>query len=210
MGTSSKIWADKMVNPKSARIYRYMFQNIQGLPVKPRAHKHQQIGDAFTETDANIFGMAEINLNLKVMGAASQLKERFLHLPRNNSVHACNRHDSSTANILYGGTAQITMGPSSHRILASGADTSGLGRWVWSLFAGRNNTKLRVISGYRPNPDSTDRTGSVFSQHERYLRSIHDNRNPRRAFIKDLQTALEQWQNEGNLFILGLDANDNV
>ncbi len=119
--TSSKTWADKMITPKPSRLFHYIFQNIQGLPVKPRAHKHQQIGDASTETEANIFRMAEINLNLKVMGAASQFKEQFLHLPRNNSVHSCNRHghDSSTANILCRGTAQITMGPSSHRVLAS-------------------------------------------------------------------------------------------
>ena len=67
-----------------------------------------------------------------------------------------------------------------------------------------------MISGYRPNPDSSNRTGSVYSQHERYLSSIHENRNPRRAFIKDLQEALEQWQSEGDLFIIGLDVNDKV
>jgi hypothetical protein len=75
---------------------------------------------------------------------------------------------------------------------------------------GRNHTKLRVITGYRPNPDSTDGTGSVYSQHERYLTSIKDDRNPRRAFVKDLQSAIESWQSEDNLFIVGLDANDNV
>ncbi len=199
-----------MVLPKPSRLFRYIFQNIQGLPVKPRARKYQQIGDAFDETEADIFGLAELNLNLRVMGAASQFNERFRHLRRNNSIHSCNRHDTSTANILYGGTAQITMGSCSHRVLASGADTSGLGRWVWSLFAGRNNTKLRVITGYRPNPDSSDRPGSVYSQHERYLESIHDDRNPRRAFIKDLQVALENWKEEGDLFLIGMDANDNV
>ena len=91
------------------------------------------------------------------------------------------------------------MGPSSHRVLASGCDESGLGRWVWTLLAGKNQTKLRIISGYRPNPDSSDRTGSVFSQQERHLRNIHDDRNPRRAYVKDQQTALTIWSTEGNL-----------
>ena len=102
------------------------------------------------------------------------------------------------------------MGRSSHRVLKSGQDPSGLGRWAWTLFAGRNNTKLRVISGYRPNPDPTDSTGSVYSQQERHLRSIKDDRNPRRAFVKDLYKELLAWSAEGNLFLIGLDANDNI
>ena len=154
--------------------------------------------------------MAEINLNFRLLDATSQWFERFQHLRRNHSVNSYNIHDSTTSHLLYGGTAQITMGPSSHRVLASGCDESGLERWVWTLLAGKNQTKLRIISGYRPNPDSSDSTGSVFSQQERHLRNIHDDRNPRRAFVKDLQAALKIWSTEGNLLIVGMDANDNV
>jgi hypothetical protein len=78
------------------------------------------------------------------------------------------------------------------------------------LFAGKNGIQLRVISGYRPNPDSSDGTGSVYSQQERRLRFIKDDRNPRRAFVQDLKKDLEAWQTEGNLIIIGLDANDNI
>ena len=67
-----------------------------------------------------------------------------------------------------------------------------------------------MISGYRPNPDYSDRTGSVYSQQEPQLRSIHDNRDPQRAFIKDLEAQLETWMTAGNLIIIGMDANDKV
>jgi hypothetical protein len=125
-------------------------------------------------------------------------------------VHSCNKHDTSKKQTLFGGTAQISTGASSHQAIASGADPSGLGRWVWTLFAGRNKKKLQVISGYRPNSDHADRTGSVYSQHKRRLRATGDNCNPRRAFIKDLSNQLELWMDEGDMIILGLDANDNV
>jgi hypothetical protein len=208
--TSSSTWADRLQLPKPDLIWRYMFQNIQGLPVNPRGYKHQQIGTAFNATEADAFGMAELNLNFKQLGPASQWYERFKGLRRNHSIHAYNKHDSSDSNVLYGGTALICMGSCSHRALRSGEDPSGLGRWVWTLFAGRNGTKLRILSGYRPNPDSSDSTGSVYSQHERHLRSRKDDRNPRRAFVADLKAALETWASKGNLFIIGLDANDNV
>jgi hypothetical protein len=67
-----------------------------------------------------------------------------------------------------------------------------------------------VVTGYRPNPDHTDRPGSVFSQQQRRLRTLKDDRDPRRAFIKDLEALIETWTTEGNLLIIGLDANDNV
>jgi hypothetical protein len=178
--------------------------------VNPRSHKHQQIRTALHDTGTDVFGMSELNLNFKQLGPASQWSDRFLHLPRNHSVHSYNRHDMSQGSILYGGTAQIATGPSSHRAISSGADPTGLGRWVWTLFAGKNGIQLRVISGYRPNPDHSDRPGSVYSQHERFLRTKKDDRNPRRAFIKDLEEQLDKWMAAGNLIIIGLDANDNV
>ena len=67
-----------------------------------------------------------------------------------------------------------------------------------------------MISGYRPNPDATDRTGTVYSQHERHLRAIKAFREPRRAYIKDLETELDRWIEEGNLIVIGIDANDNI
>jgi hypothetical protein len=210
MTTSSQTWADILSLPKPEEIFRYIFQNIQGLPVNPRGHKHIQISTAIHDTEADVFGLAELNLNFKTLSPASQWSERFRHLRRNHSVHTYNRHDSSRSNLLYGGTAQIATGACSHRALSSGADNSGMGRWVWTLFTGKNNTRLRVISGYRPNPDTQDKAGSVYSQQERRLRDLKDDRNPRRAFIKDLEKQLEVWIQAGNLLIIGLDANDNV
>jgi hypothetical protein len=76
-----------MILPKPPEeIFGYIFQNIQGLPVNPRSHKHQQIGTAMAETKANVYGMAELNLNFKMLGPASQWTERFQHLRRNHFV----------------------------------------------------------------------------------------------------------------------------
>jgi hypothetical protein len=199
-----------MIIPKPPQTFRYIFQNIQGLPINPQSHKHQQIGTALKETEADMFGMAELNLNFTVLGPRYQWSERFRNFHRNHSIHTYNRHDSSKKRTLFGGTAQMATGAFSHRAIKSGADTSGLGRWVWTLLAGKNNIKLRVISGYRPNPDTTDRTGTVYSQHERRLRAIKDFREPQRAYIKDLETELDRWIEEGNLIVIGIDANDNI
>jgi hypothetical protein len=208
--TSSTTWGDTLTLPKPPNTFRFIFQNIQGLLINPQSHKHQQIATAIKETKADVFGMAELNLNFGILGPSYQWTERFRQMPRIHSIHSVNRHDSSTKRSLFGGTAQISTGACSHRVIKSGSDETGMGRWVWTLYAGRNNMQLRVISGYRPNPDHHDRPGTVYSQQERYLRSIQDNPDPRRAFIKDLETGLKKWMNERNLILIGMDANDNV
>ena len=178
--TSSTSWGDQLIIPKPEQTFRFIFKNIQGLPVNPSSHKHQQIGTAIKETQSDVFGLAELNLNFPIMGPAFQWSERFRTLYQNHSVHTCNKHDSSKKRTLFGGTAQISSGACSHRATKSGADETGLVRWVWTLYAGKHKTTLRVISGYRPNPDSSDSPGSVYSQQESCLGSNkqeYDNNN---------------------------------
>jgi hypothetical protein len=57
--SSSSAWADYLIVPKPDQVFRYIFHNIQGLPIHPRGHKHQQIADAFKDTEADVFGMVE-------------------------------------------------------------------------------------------------------------------------------------------------------
>jgi hypothetical protein len=80
--TSLSTWADRLQLPKPDLIFRYMFQNIQGLLVNPRGYKHQQTGAAFKATKADTFGMVELNLNFKQLGPALQWYERFKGLQR--------------------------------------------------------------------------------------------------------------------------------
>jgi hypothetical protein len=140
--TSSKTWGDSPIIPKPASTFRYTFINIQTLPVDPHHHKHQQIGTAIQETESDTLGFVEHNLNFRVLRPTEQWSERFRQLPRNHSIHTYNRHDTTQKRILFGGAAQISTGACSHRATESGADESGMGRWVWTLFAGQNHTTL--------------------------------------------------------------------
>ena len=71
----------------------------------------------------------------------------------------------------YGGTAQFSRGEAALRLQKSGENPRGLGRWVWQKFLGKNNTKLRVITAYRPNPSPGPFT--VYAQHRRLFNEIN-------------------------------------
>jgi hypothetical protein len=96
------------------------------------------------------------------------------------------------------------------RIVAHGTDSLGLGRWTWIKLAGRRGITTRIITGYHPVRDTSNRPGSVFSQHEKYFYDSGQPRDPRTAFLSDLETELRQWLADGDQIILGMDVNENI
>jgi hypothetical protein len=68
----------------------------------------------------------------------------------------------------------------------------------------------RIISGYRPVTDSSNKPATVFSQHEQYFYEQGNERNLRQTFIEDLGEQITKWKEDSNLIILGLDLNDNA
>jgi hypothetical protein len=65
--------------------------------------------------------------------------------------------------------------------------------------------------GYRTVTDTSDKAGSVFSQHETFLRTQGIYVDPRQQFfIEDLEVHIRQWLLDGDQLVLGLDANEDV
>ena len=72
---------------------------------------------------------------------------------------------------------------------------------------------MRVISGYRPVEDRSNRPFTVFSQHEYYFNQVstpRGYRNPRIAFFEDLNVCIQSWINDGDQIILGMDTNEDI
>jgi hypothetical protein len=136
--------------------------------------------------------------------------ERQIKKIQTNSHCETNKHTTSTAKRVFGGTSYITSELASHRVEQNGEDTTQLGRWTWVVFTGRQGIKTRIITGYyRPVKDTSNRAGSVYSQHEKYFKDNKEAKEPRQAILDDLEPLVTQWQDTGELLIIGLDLNDN-
>jgi hypothetical protein len=48
-----------------------------------------------------------------------------------------------------GGTAKIALGPWVYRVVVSGSDPTGCGRWTFITYSGEENKRCTVISAYR-------------------------------------------------------------
>ena len=90
-----------------------------------------------------------------------------------------------------------------------GNDPTNLGHWTWAKTQGRHNHFLRVVAAYQPVVNNKE-TGSAYQQQQRYFRSVKEMRCPRQMFVQDLKHQLQEWLEEGDHIILGLDANDDV
>ena len=162
------------------------------------------------------------------LGVVSPIRSRFVpsewdeemrQLDKHHTINATNQHSRSTKRGLYGGVGQILFTGLSERASDPTVDHTGLGRWVSTLCSGKAGIKTRIVTGYRPFEDKTGNTGAVFSQHEQYFKdsegsligpSKTKHRNPRDAFLEDLDADMVKWLEAGEQIILAMDANENI
>ena len=120
-----------------------------------------------------------------------------------------NRHDASSAQRQWGGTGVVSQGKLKHYAMGAGSDQTGLGRWTWAKYRGKDNISLRVVSIYQPCENKSGIV-AVYAQHRRHLQNMKDDRDPRAAFKQDFRRELEEWINQGDHIIVGGDVNESI
>jgi hypothetical protein len=103
----------------------------------------------------------------------------------------------------------LSFGNISHYAKGARKDLTGLGRWRWMGFQGRNRITLRFVSVYGPCDSSNGET-SVRKQPIQYLNNHNDNRDPKTACLEDLEKELKPWLAAGDQVIVGGDFNLEV
>ena len=197
--------------PKLPGILRIFLLNLNCLPLRPTREQNRELSQFICNCDADILLFQELGLFWPKLPPEDQWSER-LHTRANiNSNLAYNTTEPDrTEAVQYGGTAVITKNEATHRFLDSGNDPSGLGHWAWTQIQGQENFRTRFVSVYRPCSSTNDKTSTVYQQH---MRAFSDDRpfdDPRMAILKDLGLAIQEWQQEGDCVIIGMDANEDV
>lgn len=114
----------------------------------------------------------------------------------NNVTEPCGRTQ-------YGGVAAISFARLAGFTLSTGKDPTGLGRFAW-MQVGTAERRTRIVTAYRPvKPARSLRSNwqrgkhTVWSQHQRYWKKMHETRNPIARFDTDLVSQLIRWKNAG-------------
>jgi exonuclease III len=93
--------------------------------------------------------------------------------------------------------------------MGTGGDPTGLGRWTWARIRGKGGITFRYASVYCPCENREGKI-AVWTQHKPFLQSRNDDRDPRKAFLEDLQDQVKQWIKEGDQVLVCGDFNHGV
>ena len=194
---------------KQKNILRIGFQNIGGFPVKKSKIKEDIIRQGLIKWDFDIFGAVETNLDWRLCREEDKLPLRTNSWWEHQYV---SWSFNSTAAPLeprqYGGTVVFSNNQAAHRAISKGGDKSDLGRWSWTRYKGKGDSRLCVIAAYRPNPPTGSK--SVYAQQNVYFLSKGYQRCPRIAFVEDLKEVLKEFLEAGNQIVLMMDGNCNM
>jgi hypothetical protein len=81
---------------------------------------------------------------------------------------------------------------------------------VWTLYRGKGNRWLRVVTAYRPCKKNKSSPYATWTQHRNYFRGKKLEQEPRTAILKDLQTEINCWEGDSEHVVLMMNCNEDV
>ena len=115
------------------------------------------------EKDIDILGIAETNINwtdVKRLGMNMAVKMRF-----GQEQLVASSSKASKEGYLPGGTAMITQGRTTGRIIKKGVDE--MGRFTWMILKGKNEKQIMIITAYR-----VCKAGPNIGPHTAYMQQV--------------------------------------
>jgi len=160
--------------------------------------------------------IAEANLNWGNLSASGKFHGLLRKIWKHSKVSKSYTKDDFQTENQPGGTVTIAVNHWTSRVIDSGEDPYGLGRWSYLVLRGKGGIKVLIVTAYRVCKQAVQSAGyktstaqqfRKLSEHFRAADDINDP-IPRHQFIVDLQAWLEYKTTEGFMIILGMDAND--
>lgn len=198
------------IGPKNKDCCRIGFQNVNGFPATNYGEKNQATHGFLYTNEFDAFGAAELNRHWKNIPPDHRLQTRVSRwFPSAHTSVAYNTTESPKSDWQVGGVCVWSLNQMAHRVCGQGSDASGLGRWTWVRYRGKNQTSLRFVTAYRASKVSKG-SSTVYAQQRNTLLKRDDSRCPRQAFVEDIGKEVKKWQEQGDAIIIALDANDDI
>ena len=202
-------WGDKY--DKKTKQITIGYNNVDRLWInkKQNKDKNAELIKWIKQQNFEIFGISEVGINWRKSNPSRSLKLMAQKHDKNKTliITAHNEHENISA-CQWGGVGIIIRGKLVNYCHDIRTDPKQLGRWVSLCIQGKKGYKTRIFSAYRPNPGGGSE--SVYSQQERILPKLKDNRDPILAFDEDLEIEIQNAYNRKEAVIILIDANDNV
>ena len=147
-------WGDKMIldkkwpNINENRTLRFFGHNTNGISYKDGYFEWLLTLQQVEEYQANVVGLVELNLDVYKPEVKNTLYKKMKKYDKHAKISTASSKESYTDSPYKpGGTAVMSRGNWSGRVIESGQDS--LGRWTFQVMEGRQNKKIMFISFYR-------------------------------------------------------------
>jgi len=191
-------------------IFRVLSKNVNSLSTKDHNLQWRGAIQAMIDLDAHVICLQEPNTNWTdnlIQPIYRLFQKAFMHA---KLVYSASIDKPQTTH-QPSGTFMAITGCYAARVLTTGTDNTGLGRWSYSELTGRNGRRFILISAYRVG-EQQPVLGSHTAYTQQYhilLQHGHNNPNPRELFIHDIIEFVRRWQPTHDI-LLCLDANDTA
>ena len=199
---------------KPSSTTRLYFQNLNGIGWNAEGGEWPAICEAIASIHTDILCCVEINQDTN----KKEVREKIKTINNRHFKH--HRYIASTSQwrtertYKPGGTAIMVVEGITSLVHRTFRDR--MGRWASVRLLGENNTGITIISAYQVCQNKVTGKNTVVNQQisqliEEASRANETERiNPREAFIRELQTFIDQQQENGDQIILVGDFNEEI
>jgi len=201
-------WGDIWAIPNKAQTFRIASKNTG--TINPQNLDMQAITAELLNMNVSVFAAQETNIHWDTL-TNYQIYQQCKSMTSQLKLTMASSQEPAADWYKPGGSLLLTLNPWTSRIINHGSDTI-LGRWTYQEFLGRNNKHVVVISGYRVCNQKFDAaSNTVTAQQIRLLQAQGSiNPKPRKQFLRDIITQIQQWRQADKEVILCIDANEPV
>ena len=197
---------------KKDGVIRLLYENFDGLPVSTARDRHGKISRLNLlrkRLDLDIIGGTEVQIDWSLMDRRNSLETVLDDTARVRAATGFNTKEC-VGKRQQGGTCTLAFDAAAVKVVGSGSDASGLGRWSWLRVVGCQGAVTRIITAYQPVRARKKGFNTVYRQHLRHFKTLGRIGCPRNFFRMDLRQFLLQCLADGEKIILMLDANENM
>ena len=165
------------------------------------------------ELGADIVAINEHQLNLQHKKNKNGLSQMFNGGGTDIRTVAGHNVHENVGRVQQGGTGLLLYGPLCQHLQfdESGAEDTGMGRWVVMSLQGEDGFVTRLVSAYNPCYNNKKELGTAYQQQRRALiTKFKDTTCPRTGFRQDLEKQLRKWRDAGDRIIVAMDANEDI
>ena len=195
-------------------VFRLLSVQLNGMSTeKSQNDKAVKLQYLIRKYDVQIIGMAEVGVNWSMARHGKRLLtllpdvEKSARCTTSHNLHGNERHGIRQQ----GGVGLVAIGDVIAYYKKGNKDFRNLGRWDSFILSAEQHHRTRVVHAYGVRSERSEKIGSVYQQHVRYMQE-HGivGIRPRQLFEDDFLNQLRVWRRNGDRIILMMDANENV